>query len=104
MTKRQLFLVAALGAAALVQVSLAPHFLVAGQAWMRWINFVAVTIAVIAVFEKKNNKFSWVAAFTGGVFLDLYSNPFGLWIVILVGAVAFIKLILKKYVRIVSYW
>ncbi|MFA6376512.1 MAG: hypothetical protein WCX69_03895 [Candidatus Paceibacterota bacterium] len=104
MNKQRVFLAAMLVALALIQVSLAPHFLIGGMVWFKWLNFIDVAVVAIALFEKKSNKFSWAAAVAGGVFLDLYSNPFGVWIVILIGAVALIKFILKKYVWIPSYW
>jgi len=104
MNKRQTLLAVMLGVLALIQVSFAPHFLILNHGWFKWFNLIAVAVVVMALFERKSNKFSWAAAVLGGAFLDFYSNPFGVWIAILIIAVAFIKFILKKYVRIPSYW
>jgi hypothetical protein len=97
-----LFLLAML---AVAQTSLAPHLALFRYPWFEWVNFVDVAVVVIAVFEKRSRRFSWIAAVLGGFFLDLYSTRFfGIWILAMLAAVAFIKLTLKKYVRIPSFW
>ncbi len=105
MNKKAAIIIAILGIFGIIQASIAPHFLFLGGTWLGWLNLVDAAVAAVALFEKRGNRLGWWAAAWGGVLLDLYSGRFfGFWIIILLGIVAFIKLIIKKYVRIPSYW
>ena len=57
-------------------------------------------IVLISLFEKKEGILSYWSAFFGGLFLDLFSEKFfGFYILIFISLVIFIKLVLKVYVR-----
>lgn len=104
MNRKDLIIVGILGMLAMIQASFMPH-LPLDLKLPPWVNLVNLAVVIIALFEKRKNNMGWVAAFWGGIFLDMYSGGFlGYWILILIGGVAFIKLILKKYVRIPSFW
>jgi len=105
MNRRQLIIFAILTVLGLVQVSLIPHFFSFSWLWLEWINLLDVAVAAIALLEKRSHKFSWLAAAVGGGFLDFYSRRFfGFWIIVLLAVVALIKFVVKKYVRLPSYW
>jgi len=104
MNKKDLAIIAALGFMGIIQVSFAPYLAMPWE-WLSWVNLVDAAVVLIALFEKRRNKMSWVAAFWGGIFLDMYSvRFFGFWTLILIGVVAFVKVILKKYVQLPSFW
>jgi len=65
-----------------------------------------LAVVIIVLFEHRQEKLSWLAALEGGLLLDIYSTKifFGFWTVIFFGLVAIIKLVLKQYVRIPSFW
>jgi hypothetical protein len=105
MSKQQLILIGLLAAAAAAQLSFAPHFSFLEGKWPAWINLIDATVLIIALFEKRSHRLAWAAAILGGAAIDLYSDGFfGLWVAGLLAAVLFIKFIIKKYVRIPSYW
>jgi hypothetical protein len=105
MRKRQIAVIAVLGVLAVAQASFAPHFELFLSGWFEWVNFVNIAVVVTALFERRRNKFGWLAAFCGGFFLDLYSGRFfGFWMIFILALVALIKFVVKKYVRIPSYW
>lgn len=106
MSKRELVVFFILGILAIVQVSFVPHFGFFAGKWFEWANFVDVAVLVIATFEHRRGRLAWVAALWGGIFLDIYSSGrfFGFWIGLLLVLVAGVKLVLKKYVRIPSFW
>jgi hypothetical protein len=104
MTKKELAIVVIFGLIAIIQASFAPHLLLPVK-WLSWVNLVDLAAAAVALFEKRENNLGWVAAFWGGIFLDMYSSMFfGFWILALLAMVTFIKFILRKYVRIPSFW
>ncbi|MBZ9572001.1 hypothetical protein KJA15_01510 [Patescibacteria group bacterium] len=81
----------------LIQTSFLIHFNIFGIIP----NFVLISALILNLFERpeKNNGIL-VAAF-GGFFLDIFSEKFiGFQTLILLGMAVFIKLILKRYVRI----
>ena len=104
MSRKELVIIAILGFLAIIQTSFVPHF---GLPFERlsWVNLIDCAVFAIALFEKRENRVGWVTAFWGGIFLDIYSDQFfGFWILILLAIVAVVKLVLKKYVRIPSFW
>jgi hypothetical protein len=104
MTRKELAIIAALGFLVIIQVSFAPYLALPVK-WLSWLNLVDLAVAVVVLFEKRRHNMGWAAAFWGGIFLDLYSTRFfGFWIMVLLAMVAFVKLVLKKYVRIPSFW
>ena len=103
MSGREIAIIAFFLFLVIIQASFAPHLDLPGQ-WSDWLNMVDIAVAVIALFEKRKHRASWIAALSGGIFLDIYSEFFGFWILILLALVALIKFVLKKYVRIPSFW
>lgn len=104
MNRKEFLIVLAIGFIGIFQVSFAPH-LEFPIKWLSWLNLVDMSVIAVALFERRRNRMSWVLALEGGIFMDIYSSRFfGFWILILLAAVAFIKLVLKKYVRFPSYW
>lgn len=105
MSKQQLVLAGSLAMIAAIQVSFVPHFSFLDGKWPEWINLIDASVIMIALLEKRSHRLSWFAAIFGGAIIDLYSDGFfGLWIGILLVAVVFVKVVVKKYVRIPSYW
>ena len=55
---------------------------------------------MINLFEAQKGKLGLFGAFFGGFFLDIFSENFiGFWVLILLAIAVFIKFILRKYVR-----
>lgn len=106
MSKKEFAVIIILGFLAIIQVSFVPHFGIDAVPGFKWLNLISLAVFVVAVFEHRRGRLSWAAALWGGIFLDLYSGYgfFGFWILSLAGIVAAVKLILKKYVRIPSFW
>jgi hypothetical protein len=106
MNKKEFAVIVMLGMLAILQVSFAPHFELFDAPWFWWANFVDVAVLAIAIFEHRRGRVGWIAALWGGIFLDMYSTGsfFGFWILLLGAVVAIVKLVLKKYVRIPSFW
>ncbi|KPJ56416.1 hypothetical protein AMJ49_04900 [Parcubacteria bacterium DG_74_2] len=64
-------------------------------------NLILISVILINIFEKPEKKYGIFSAFIGGFFLDIFSERFiGFEILILTAIACFIKLILKKYVRV----
>lgn len=62
-------------------------------------NTVLIAIILINLFVPLHSWFGVSAAFVGGFFLDIFSeNFFGFWILILLIMSIFIKFVFKKYV------
>jgi len=92
-------------AAVFCQITVAPHIAGFLGVWLEWINFCALATVIIAFFERKSGRLGWAAAGVSGLFLDLYSQKFfGFWIIVLAIIVALIKFVFKKYVRVPSFW
>jgi len=80
---------------ALLQTSFFPHFPMGHLS-----NFVLVLVIVINLFEAQEGKLGLLGAFFGGFFLDIFSENFlGFWVIILLTTAVFIKFVLRKYVR-----
>jgi len=76
------------------QFLLAPHF-GGGVIW------VIITVILINLFQNQKENLGFFSAFFGGFFLDIFSENFiGFHILILVAIAFFIKFILRKHVRI----
>ena len=105
MSKKELIIIGGLAILAILQSSFAPHFPLFNNNWFIWINPVNIAVAVITLFEKRKNRFAWIAAFWAGFFMNIYSGLFfGFWILVYLGFVAIVKLIVKRYVWIPSFW
>jgi len=64
------------------------------------LNLVLILIILLNIFEKPSEKLGLLSAFIGGFFLDIFSENFiGFWILILLSLAIFIKFILKRYLR-----
>lgn len=80
----------------LFQTSFSVYFNIQGYI----LNFVFLLVILINLFEGQKENFGLFSAFFGGFFLDIFSENFiGFWILILLGTSLFIKYIFKKYVR-----
>ena len=81
----------------LVQTSFLVHFTIFDVVP----NIVLILVVVWNILEKRKNHLGVINALMGGFFLDIFSNRFiGFYVLILVGLAIFIKLIFKRYVRI----
>lgn len=77
----------------LFQTSFSPFF-PSGSWW----NLVLITVIFINLFEEQDKKLGLYSAFLGGFFLDIFSeNFFGYWILILLTISIFIKFVLKRF-------
>ena len=66
-----------------------------------WLNLVLIAVVLINFFEAQKEKLGLFAAFFGGFFLDIFSENFiGFWILISLTLAGIIKFLLKQYVRI----
>lgn len=66
-------------------------------------NLVLITVLLLNFFEAPEKKYGILAAFIGGLFLDIFSaRPIGISVLFLVLLAIFLKLVLKNYVRIPS--
>lgn len=80
----------------LLQTSFLVHFNILGIVP----NFVLIGVLFLNFLENSQKKDGIFAAFAGGFFLDVFSENFiGFYILILVGLAIFIKIILKKYIQ-----
>jgi len=80
----------------LFQTSFFPHFPLG-----HFLNFVLIIVVLINLFEAPKGKLGLFGAFFGGFFLDVFSENFiGFWILILLALAVFIKFILRKHVQI----
>jgi len=81
----------------LIQTSFLVHFNILGIVP----NLVLISVVLWNLFEKSKNYFGLYVALIGGFFLDIFSNYFiGFYILILFTLVIFLKLVFKKYVRV----
>lgn len=65
-----------------------------------FLNFVLIIVVLINLFEAPKGKLGLFSAFFGGFFLDIFSENFiGFWVLILLAISIFIKFIFKKHVR-----
>ncbi len=100
--KKVLILAISLYILTLLQTSFLIHFnIFLNNYWV--FNLVLVTVFLISFFASYYQWQGVMAAFIGGFFLDIFSeNFFGFYILILVILSLFIKFVLKKYVQIPS--
>lgn len=85
----------------LFQTSFFTHFNIFLEGgFLGWaLNLILIAVILITVFDPRT-KIGVGAAFFGGFFLDIFSENFiGFHILILVILAFFIKFILRKYVR-----
>jgi len=81
----------------LIQSSFLVYFLF----WGRVLNLILILIIFWNLLENPKKYFGLYLAFIGGFFLDIFSNHFiGFNILILLGLAFFIKLIFRRYVEI----
>jgi hypothetical protein len=105
MTKKKILTILFFTILAISQASFFAHLAIFSNQWFEWVNFVSLAVAIVSLFERRRNNFSWFLAIFGGFLLDIYSSRFfGFWIIVLIILVAIIKFAIKKYVRIPSYW
>ena len=79
----------------LFQTSFFPHF-----SFGYFLNLILVFTIFINFFELKEEKTGLFSAFFGGLFLDIFSENFiGFWVLILMAISIFIKFIFKKHVQ-----
>lgn len=100
--KKVLILAISLYILTLLQTSFLIHFnIFLNNYWI--FNLVLITVFLISFFTPAYQKQDIIIAFIGGFFLDIFSeNFFGFYILILVAISLFIKFILRKYVQIPS--
>ncbi len=80
----------------LFQISFFPHFFLTNS-----LNFILILVVLINLFEPRKEKLGLFSAFFGGFFLDIFSeNFFGFWVLIFLAIAVFLKFILRKYVQI----
>ena len=80
---------------ALLQASFFPHFSLG-----HLLNLVLIVVVLINLFEARKEKSGLFSAFFGGFFLDIFSENFiGFWILILLAISIFIEFVLRKHVR-----
>lgn len=78
----------------LLQTSFFPHF------FKIFPNLILISIVFINFFEKIKNFSGIYFAFLGGFFLDIFSERFfGFWILISLILAIFIKFFIKKYIQ-----
>jgi len=79
---------------ALAQSSFAPYFLI----WLP--NFSLLLVALVNFLEPKDEIFGFGAAFLGGFFLDIFSEKFfGYYVIISLGIAFLFKGLLKNIIR-----
>jgi len=101
MVKKIIFLTLILYFLTLFQTSFFAHFRLFGVT----LNLVLILIIVFNILEKSEEKLGILSAFLGGFFLDIFSIGsqnlfFGFYTLLSLILALFIKLILKRYVRI----
>lgn len=97
MIKKSIFIIALLYCITLLQTS---FFVQIGISSVL-LNFVLITVVIINIFENQEDYFGIISAFLGGFFLDIFSEHFfGFYILISLAVALFIKLVFRVYVRI----
>jgi len=82
---------------ALLQTSFLAHFSICGIVP----NLILITVILWNFFEKPKDYSGLYGAAIGGFFLDIFSNRFvGFYILISLALAIIIKLVIRKYVRI----
>ncbi|HLC87910.1 MAG TPA: hypothetical protein VJG66_02555 [Patescibacteria group bacterium] len=101
MTARIIISIPVLYFLTLLQGSFLPHFAIFGHAPN--IIFILIILSVFFLPADRQGlpSFSLISAISGGIFLDIFSNHFlGFNVLILTGTVFFIESVFKKYVQI----
>lgn len=85
----------------LLQASFFPHLSVGFiPIFSGGLNLVLIIVVLINLFESRKERIGFLSAFFGGFFLDIFSeNFFGFWVLILLAIAILIKFVLKTYVR-----
>ena len=84
----------------LIQTSFLIHFK-ALFGWQAGFGLILIAVILINLFESPSKNGGIFSALFGGFFLDIFSENFiGFWILISIAIALFIKFIFKKYVRI----
>lgn len=97
MTKKIILLFFLFYLFAILQTSFLVHFAIFG----RIINLIFVFVVIFSFLDKESENLGLFLALIGGLFLDIFSsNYIGFYVLILFSISLFIKLALKKYVRI----
>jgi len=95
MVKKIFFLILILYLLTLLQTSFFHHFPLGYLS-----NLVLIVVILINLFEIQKEKSGLFSAFFGGFFLDIFSENFiGFWVLILLAISIFIKFISKRYVQ-----
>lgn len=86
----------------LFQTSFLIHFKIFREEFFSWgLNLVFLAVILINCFAPLKERSGIASAFIGGFFLDVFSEYFiGFHILILIALAFFIKFILRKHVRI----
>jgi len=96
MIKKVLILIVVFYLLTLLQTSFLVHFNIKGIIP----NLVLITVILLNLFEQPKSYTGLISAFLGGFFLDIFSENFiGFYVLILVGLAISIKFIFKKYVK-----
>ena len=96
MIKKISILIAIFYLLTLLQTSFLVHFNIKGIIP----NLVLIAIILLNLFEQHKSYTGLISAFFGGFFLDIFSENFiGFYVLILVGLAISIKFIFKKYVK-----
>jgi len=107
MLKKILILILPFYFLVLLQTSFLVHFSISSGWWVGWSpNFILLAVILINFFTPDHSELWWGvgSAFIGGFFLDIFSSsPIGFNVLILVALAFFIKIILKRYVRIPAF-
>lgn len=98
--KKTLVLILSLYILALIQTSFSIHFPISLNSWGDWSpNLILIIVVLINFLETPQKNLGIFAAATGGFFLDIFSENFiGFHILILLALSFLIKFILRKYV------
>jgi rod shape-determining protein MreD len=86
----------------LFQTSFFPHFIfgISQKNLNYFSNLNWILVFLFSFFEKKTEKFSFLLAFFGGFFSDIFSEKiFGFYILFFIFTCFFVKNILRRYVQ-----
>ena len=101
MKKTAIIYVIAIFFLVLLQTSFFARFGIFDGRWPQTANLVIVLLVVASLFEKQKSNLGLSTAVAGGVFLDVYSERFfGFWILVLLAVYFAIRYVVKRYVRI----
>jgi hypothetical protein len=105
MSAKSVFIIVFLSLFVLIQTSFLSRLSLFSGSWLRYANIVLLSVVVFGLFERRGKNASFAAAVFGGAMLDLYSELFfGFWVCVLLAATLFTKLVIRKYVRVPTFW